>query len=262
MTQATTYATPLGPLFIDRITTSVLKSTEKFSQMTPHQDEDEHSIEMHLPYVFKRLQQTYSDIPPENRPPIVPILVGSLKPESEKEFGEVLAPYLRDPANAFVVSSDFCHWGSRFSYCYYKSEAAKIVTRSVNKDDIQKGGLAIYESIENLDREALDAIETGEHDVFLEYLKRTGNTVCGRHPIGVVMAGLEKIRQEEELMAAAAGEQIGEQTGGEVSSGGAGGRVVGGKQKGMFKFVRYEQSSKVTDPRDSSVSYASAYAII
>lgn len=42
---------------------------------------------------------------------IVPILVGSLSFADEKAYGELLAPYLADPSNLFVISSDFCHWG-------------------------------------------------------------------------------------------------------------------------------------------------------
>ena len=74
----------------------------------------------------------------------------------------------------------------------------------------------------------MDSIETGEHREFADYLRRTKNTVCGRHPIGVLMAALEA---------------------GETSS-------------GKFKFIRYEQSSKCSELADSSVSYASAFAVI
>ena len=41
---------------------------------------------------------------------IVPILVGAISTTKEDHFGRILAPYLADPANFFVVSSDFCHW--------------------------------------------------------------------------------------------------------------------------------------------------------
>ena len=81
----------------------------------------------------------------------------------------------------------------------------------------------------------MDAVETGNHEAFLENLEKTGNTVCGRHPIGVVMAAIEILEKE-----------------GKVS----------GEGKGKFKFVRYERSSDVEDISDSSVSYASAYAVL
>jgi hypothetical protein len=37
-------------------------------------------------------------------------MVGALTPQAEANYGEMLAKYLDDPANLFIVSSDFCHW--------------------------------------------------------------------------------------------------------------------------------------------------------
>lgn len=71
----------------------------------------------------------------------------------------------------------------------------------------------------------------------MEELRRSGNTVCGRHPIGVVMAALEVLRRED-------------------------GKEGGGEGKGKFRFVRYERSSEAKTVRDSSVSYASAFAVL
>lgn len=45
---------------------------------------------------------------------IVPILVGALSAENESMYGRLLAKYVDDPSNFFSVSSDFCHWGSRY----------------------------------------------------------------------------------------------------------------------------------------------------
>jgi AmmeMemoRadiSam system protein B len=47
---------------------------------------------------------------------VVPVLVGNLSDAAEAAYGRLLAPYLADPRTLFVVSSDFCHWGARFSY--------------------------------------------------------------------------------------------------------------------------------------------------
>lgn len=90
------------------------------------------------------------------------------------------------------------------------------------------------------------AVESGSHDAFLANLRETGNTVCGRHPIGVVMAALEVLSSGEGAAGKDRGEELGE------------GRVA----KGRFKFVRYEQSSECVSVRDSSVSYASAFAVL
>ena len=84
-----------------------------------------------------------------------------------------------------------------------------------------------------MDFESIAACERGSHEGWLECLEGNGNTVCGRHPIGVVMAGMEEVRKED----------------------GDGGR-------GEFRFVRYERSSEVRRVEESSVSYACAFTVI
>lgn len=79
-----------------------LQQTGKFDTMSKSTDEDEHSIEMHLPYIRKVFEG--EDIK------IVPILVGSLRTDAEATFGALLAPYLEKEDTFTVVSSDFCHW--------------------------------------------------------------------------------------------------------------------------------------------------------
>lgn len=92
----------------------------------------------------------------------------------------------------------------------------------------------------------MDAVESGSHEAFLDALRRTGNTVCGRHPIGVLMAGLEVLRGEGG-------------SAGDVEEGNGGVEAV---KKGRFKFVRYERSGEVKGVGESSVSYASAFAVL
>ena len=40
-------------------------------------------------------------------------------PCSEQQYAQILAPYLQDPRNVFVISSDFCHWGARFGFTFH-----------------------------------------------------------------------------------------------------------------------------------------------
>jgi len=87
--------------------------------MTLEADEDEHSIEMHLPYIA-RVMQNNRDFT------VVPVLVGSLSPDKEIKYGRIFAKYLSDPSNLFIISSDFCHWGQRFRYTYYDEKKGEI----------------------------------------------------------------------------------------------------------------------------------------
>lgn len=66
---------------------------------------------------------------------------------------------------------------------------------------------------------------------FASYLAQTKNTICGRHPIGVLLGALEALEEKQERQQHYSTE---------------------------LRFTRYEQSSKCETARDSSVSYASA----
>lgn len=98
-----------------------LYSTNAFERMTINADQEEHSIEMQLSYIAKVMES----VGPSGFK-IVPILVGSLSTDKEEMYGQLLAKYLADPANVFVISSDFCHWGSRFSYQHYEKSWGEI----------------------------------------------------------------------------------------------------------------------------------------
>lgn len=101
------YRTPLGNLTLDTdLLKEIRQSSEKFGWMSLQTDEDEHSIEMHLPYIYKVLHLAGK----VDSVKVVPILVGAISTSKEKAYGAVLAKYLRDPENLFVISSDFCHW--------------------------------------------------------------------------------------------------------------------------------------------------------
>jgi MEMO1 family protein len=278
----TGYRTPLDkePLPLDLQTIKTLSETEvksengktiRFSSMSQSTDEAEHSAEMQLPYLHRLLQKQYPDQPVSSYPPLVPIMIGGTNPDTEKALGGVLARYIADPSNAFVLSSDFCHWGQRFSYTYYIPDAPspaisaeKLPNSPSNPDEqsdlhntISQGSQIsrtpkspkIHDSIAHVDRACMCAIATGSHDTFLSILQNTGNTVCGRHPIGVFMAGLEEVNRLR------ARQGVGTLEGKEVGS-------VGVSEGQRFRFVRYERSSDVVGVGDSSVSYVGGFAVL
>eukprot|EP00730_Choanoeca_flexa_P016997 TRINITY_DN8126_c0_g1_i2.p1 TRINITY_DN8126_c0_g1~~TRINITY_DN8126_c0_g1_i2.p1 ORF type:complete len:295 (+),score=46.00 TRINITY_DN8126_c0_g1_i2:56-940(+) len=205
LTEQDVYETPIGNLTIDRTINDELSATGQFETMSKAVDEDEHSIEMHLPYVAELVR--------DHDVTVVPILVGALNKDGEARYGRLLAPYLRDESNFFIISSDFCHWGRRFQY--------QPGTNAPNGD--------IFKHIEALDREGMKLIEEQKTDEFHDYLKRTRNTICGRHPISVLLHGLDAVRNDHDI---------------------------------QIRFLRYAQSSAVRSKSDSSVSYASAAVTI
>jgi AmmeMemoRadiSam system protein B len=102
-----------------------------------------------------------------------------------------------------------------------------------HRDRISSREPAIHESISAFDMATMAAITTGSAKNFLDVIDRTGNTVCGRHPIGVIMAALENVTVSQPA-----------------------------DKQGRFYFLRYERSSDVEDVDDSSVSYVSAFAVL
>lgn len=173
-------------------------------------------------------------------------MVGSISERKERMYGELLAKYLVDPQTLFIVSSDFCHWyvllsakkttcllttnkrGLRFSYTEYRSEPrAPLVSLRSLRNTATTGSMPIFKSISDLDHEGMEKIETLDHAAFCQYLRDTNNTICGRHPIGVLMGALETIDKERRI-----------------------------------RFIKYAQSNECQDVRDSSVSYTSAYTYI
>lgn len=194
------YETPLQNLVVDRDITEALSKTGEFEYLDRDVEEAEHSLEMHLPYIAKIMGKRDFTI--------VPIMVGSVSKEAEEKYGKLLAPYLLQEGTAFVISSDFCHWGKRFSYTPYEPEHGPI-----------------HKSIEKMDKEGMRLIAAGDPVAFVTYLKRTKNTICGRHPIAIFMWALHYSKAEH-------------------------------KRQFSVEPTHYEQSSHCVDQNDSSVSYA------
>ncbi|KAI9632951.1 MEMO1 family [Dioszegia hungarica] len=236
-----TYGTPLGDIPLCKNTISELQDSGLFSDMSPSVDEDEHSLEMHLPYI----RHIFSGIEDLR---LIPILVGHPDARTMGRLSEVLGRYWAEEDTFFVISSDFCHWGTRFSCTPYypsaphpsnpvppvpaaysstsTSSAPSSPPEMVKRFD-KPGTAAIWESIQYMDHEGMDLLRRpagqGAVDAWERYLSRTKNTICGRNPITVLLHLVQ--------------------------------HVYAGKPEAEhpeFVFVRYEQSSRCMAKGDSS----------
>lgn len=152
------YETPLGNIEIDTEITCKLKKEKGFTTLKKTEEENEHSLEMHLPFIKK--------IFGDNEFKLVPIMVGHIDKKSQEYYGKIFAEYLKDEKNLFIVSSDFCHWGSHFDYQPLDGNVKET-----------------FKYIEQLDKEGIRHIEQQNPNAFADYLDDTSNTVCGCHPI-------------------------------------------------------------------------------
>ncbi|EMG49964.1 hypothetical protein G210_5044 [Candida maltosa Xu316] len=228
------YETPFGNIPVDTSTIKELiskKSTRGtiFKFMSEEIDEDEHSFEMHAPYIYYKGEHA-----PHGVPKIIPILISGMDEGLQTDIVQTLLPYMDDEENHFIISSDFCHWGSRFGYTNY------VTTSDISLDNLQKNitslgmfqrnePLPIFKSIELLDKLALDIASSGSSADWKKYINISGNTICGQKPISVVLKLLEHYENYSP-----------------------------GESK-VFNWIGYSQSNPVRKSSESSVSYASGY---
>lgn len=168
--------TPLGDLPVDVelrdelfSLASKTNSRVSFSLMNQTEDEEEHSGEMQYPFIAKVQKSACQQKGSTSMVPILPIMCGSISNSKESEYGSLLAEIVARQDVLSIVSTDFCHWGRRFSYQPTPSSSTT--------------SMQIFEHIRNLDKQGMHHIEMKEPGAFAKYLKETRNTICGRHAI-------------------------------------------------------------------------------
>jgi hypothetical protein len=96
---ASALETPLGSLAVDGLTRDRLLDSGLFDVTSQRIDEEEHSIEMHLPFLAMALRDASPDCV------YVPIMVGSINSSrGALQYAHILQPYFNDPDNLFVIS--------------------------------------------------------------------------------------------------------------------------------------------------------------
>ena len=202
------FETPFGDVDVDTSTIkNLLEDSKHFFSFPQSCDVQEHSIEMEMPflkYIFNKKKFS-----------IIPMVIGDGNLKKNIELGKCLYSLYEDPKTLFVISSDFCHWGKDFDYIYYDKKFKNI-----------------WESTEDLDKQALDIIAEMDSKKFDEYIKKTNNTICGKNPIIIVLSIIEEYKKNHH------------------------------DKKISFDTAGYSQSEKAKSMNDSSVSYAAGVNFI
>ena len=153
------YATPIGDLRIDHEAVESLRGAPGF-EGPGHAHLPEHSLELHAIFLAAVLGET----------PIVPLVVGRLGGDEDvRALARAWAAHV-GAEDAVVVSSDFTHFGLGFGYRPFEEH--------------------VPENLEQLLSDAISAITGGGLEVFTSYVSRTGDTICGREPIRLLLASL------------------------------------------------------------------------
>ncbi|HCE45968.1 MAG TPA: hypothetical protein DET40_20675 [Lentisphaeria bacterium] len=166
-----TFETPLGKVsmdteFIDRL----LK--EPIFKDIPEALTSEHSVQIQVPllqYVFQFHNSDDRQPTASEFPKIVFIIAGQCSLDAIREAGRILKG-LMDDGTLLLVSSDFTHYGPNYDYLPFTDNiSAKL-----------------YE----LDSGAYEMIVKKDADVFLKYIRKTGDTICGYVPIATLLSML------------------------------------------------------------------------
>jgi AmmeMemoRadiSam system protein B len=166
------YRTPLGVVTIDTAGVDALAQSP-LVRKNPAVFMREHALEIQLPLLQTVLPGC----------PLLPVLVGALQPGDALELAALVRPFLEAADALVVVSSDLVHYGARFDYLPVAATGAAVVS----------------EAVRGLDEGALACVVAGDADGFRRYVEQTGATICGRHPIEVLLRALPPGVRGEQL---------------------------------------------------------------
>jgi AmmeMemoRadiSam system protein B/AmmeMemoRadiSam system protein A len=160
---ATAYRTPVGDVPLCDGALAALQGAD--ARVVPGVADGEHAVEIELPF----LQATLG------RFCLVPVLVGETDDAVERAFAERLAK-LDDGRTLFVFSSDFAHYGPRFDFQPFGALSPAVLAKVRAMDD----------------RGAELLVQVNARS-FRDYLRETGNTICGRNGLATLMELLPRI---------------------------------------------------------------------
>ena len=149
--------TPLGQVPLDLDAIAQLRKCMLVKDYTPIHT-NEHSVQIQLPFLQVALKNFK----------IVPILTGPLSSDAVDMIAAALLEVC-GPDTLVVASSDFTHYGSSYQYQPFPYDANTEA------------------NLRKLDYEAFGLIISKNRDGFDNFLDRTGDTVCGRNGIRVLL---------------------------------------------------------------------------
>lgn len=149
------WETPLGTVNTDKDFQRVLIANSGLKQ-NEEAHANEHSIEVQLPFLqFINKEQTK----------IAPIIVS----ENYQEIAKAIAKTIEQTRKKAIIiaSSDFTHYGINYGFFPFSSD--------------------IKENLQKLDKGAIEHIQNLNPKGFLDYINKTGATICGKIPIATAI---------------------------------------------------------------------------
>lgn len=162
--QYISYKNVLGSLDLDKKVLDGLSLDSSLCSYRAHAHELDHSINVQIPFIQHFCGKQCL---------LVPLLIGDVTTEQAEAIATLLATYI-DPLTLIIISSDFTHYGKRFSYEPFKHTQQ------------------IADHICELDSSVVIQIQDQNLKEFDRVLQETKATICGRNPIKVLLALLKQ----------------------------------------------------------------------
>lgn len=157
--EGTHLSTPLGELPLDQEALAALRHQPFVT--TAAWGHGEHSVEIQLPL----LQMALGEFK------LVPVVIGQLDEPATRLIADVFKS-LVDGQTLVVASSDFTHYGANYGYLPFRTN--------------------VQENLKRLDLGAYETIAAKDLTAFRAYCEKTGATICGHDPIGILLAMLPR----------------------------------------------------------------------
>lgn len=164
--RVTSYATAAGAVTVNTAAVAALG--------VPLIDEArlcDHSLENQLPFLHRAAP----------RAQLIPLYVGSLTPARIAPLAKKLAAHVAQ-GDIVIASSDFTHYGEAYRHTPFPNDRQL-------PERLRERANEAFEEISSLDVSAFD-----------RYLEHTGDTICGRDPIRLLMATMAAIPGEDVFM--------------------------------------------------------------
>ncbi len=158
VSDATHIATPLGEIPLDTGAIAELLKHPEFRTVR-NVDDSEHSVQIQLPLLQRALKNFR----------LVPIVIGNVDDAAIARMAAILLEIVT-PETLVIASSDFTHYGADFRYVPFTDD--------------------VFANLEKLDMGAWERIRDKDTAGFKRYVDETGATICGRHPIALLLTML------------------------------------------------------------------------
>lgn len=155
----THYETPLGQVPLDLDTIGRLRAHPDCFRNIPDAHVWEHSVQIQIPF----LQHTLKNFK------LVPILAGHLDEKATRAIADILKKEM-DNETLLVISTDFTHYGEGYGYVPFTTD--------------------VPANLEKLDMSVFEPIRMKDMSGLYRRLDITRATVCGRCPLGILLAML------------------------------------------------------------------------